>query len=133
MKVVLSIKPEFAYKIFDGTKKFEFRKSIFKNSNIETVVVYASSPVKKVIGEFQIERILNYDLSTLWELTKEYSGISEDYFYEYFDNRETGFAIQIKNKVKFKQPKSLQEDYNIITPPQSFAYLSNQDKLEPVI
>ena len=31
MKVVLSIKPEFANKIFDGTKKFEFRKSIFKN------------------------------------------------------------------------------------------------------
>ncbi|MDR2947594.1 hypothetical protein [Dysgonomonas sp. 511] len=133
MKVVLSIKPEFAYKIFDGTKKFEFRKSIFKNSNIETVVVYASSPVKKVIGEFQIERILNYDLDTLWELTKEYSGISEDYFYEYFDNRETGFAIQIKSKIKFKQPKSLQEDYKIITPPQSFAYLSNQDKLEAVI
>lgn len=133
MKVILSIKPEFAYKIFDGTKKFEFRKSIFKNSNIETVVVYASSPVKKVIGEFQIERILNYDLSTLWELTKEYSGISKDYFYEYFDNRETGFAIQIKNKVKFKKPKSLQEDYKIITPPQSFAYLSNQEKLEPVI
>lgn len=133
MKVVLSIKPEFAYKIFDGTKKFEFRKSIFKNSNIDTVVVYASSPVKKVIGEFQIERILNYDLDTLWELTKEYSGISEDYFYEYFDKRETGFAIQIKSKVKFKQPKSLQEDYKIITPPQSFTYLSAQDKIEAIV
>lgn len=133
MKVVLSIKPEFAYKIFDGTKKFEFRKSIFKNSNIETVVVYASAPVKKVIGEFQIERILNYDLDTLWELTKEYSGISEDYFYEYFDKRETGFAIQIKSKVKFKQPKSLQDDYNIITPPQSFTYLSAQDKIEAMV
>lgn len=133
MKVVLSIKPEFAYKIFDGTKKFEFRKSIFKNSNIETVVVYASAPVKKVIGEFQIERILNYDLDTLWELTKEYSGISEDYFYEYFDKRETGFAIQIKSKVKFKQPKSLQDDYKIITPPQSFTYLSAQDKIEAMV
>lgn len=133
MKVVLSIKPEFAYKIFDGTKKFEFRKSIFKNSNIETVVVYASSPVKKVIGEFQIERILNYDLDTLWELTKEYSGISEDYFYEYFDNRETGFAIQIKSKVKFKQPRSLQDDYKIVTPPQSFAYFSTQDKIEAIV
>lgn len=133
MKVVLSIKPEFAYKIFDGTKIFEFRKSIFKNSDVKSVIVYASSPVKKVIGEFQIERILNYDLETLWEITKEYSGISEDYFYKYFENRETGFAIQIKSKVKFKQPKSLLDDYQIVTPPQSFAYLSNQDKLEVVI
>lgn len=30
MKVLLSIKPEFANKIFEGTKRFEFRKSIFK-------------------------------------------------------------------------------------------------------
>lgn len=38
MKVLLSIKPQFAIKIFDGTKKFEFRKIIFKNSDIQTVV-----------------------------------------------------------------------------------------------
>ena len=36
MKVVISIKPEFANKIFDGTKKFEFRKSIFKNEDVKT-------------------------------------------------------------------------------------------------
>ena len=34
MKVLLSIKPEFAEKIFDGTKLYEFRRSIFKNKNI---------------------------------------------------------------------------------------------------
>ena len=59
MKVVLSIKPEFAFKIFDGTKKFEFRKAIFKNHKIKTVIVYASSPVQQVIGEFEIEKIIN--------------------------------------------------------------------------
>ena len=68
MKVVLSIKPEFAYKIFDGSKKFEFRKSIFKNEKVTSVIVYASSPVQQVIGEFEIEDILNYDLQTLWAM-----------------------------------------------------------------
>ena len=58
MKVLLSIKPQFAVKIFDGTKKFEFRKSIFKNSKINTVVVYASSPMQKVIGEFTFDEIM---------------------------------------------------------------------------
>ncbi len=51
----MSIKPEFAFKIFDGEKKFEFRKVIFKNPDIRTVVVYASSPVQQVIGEFEID------------------------------------------------------------------------------
>jgi len=121
MKVVLSIKPEFAFKIFDGTKKFEFRKAIFKNNNIRTVIVYASSPVQQVIGEFEIEKIINKDISSLWKLTQEFSGITEDYFYQYFANRTEGFAIQIKKTKKYRQPKCLRADYNLV-PPQSFAY-----------
>ena len=31
MKILLLIKPQFADKIFDGSKGFEFRKSLFKN------------------------------------------------------------------------------------------------------
>ncbi|SEB05990.1 Predicted transcriptional regulator, contains an HTH and PUA-like domains [Flavobacterium gillisiae] len=126
MKVVMSIKPKFANKIFDGTKKFEFRKAIFKNQNVTSVLVYASSPVQKVIGEFEIGEIFNFDLKTLWDKTKEHSGITEDYFYEYFADRKNGFAIQIKNKKKFKIPKSLKEDYNL-TPPQSFAYFNSDE------
>jgi predicted transcriptional regulator len=121
MKVVLSIKPEFANKIFDGSKRFEFRKSIFKNENIKTILVYSSSPVQKVIGEFKIEKIIKHDLETLWDLTKEFSGITKEYFYQYFADKEHGFAIKIKTKTKYRKPKCLREDYNL-TPPQSFAY-----------
>ncbi|WP_431293479.1 ASCH domain-containing protein [Pedobacter sp. P26] len=80
MRVLLSIKPEYAYKIFEGTKKFEFRKIRFKNPNIKTVVVYASSPVQKVIGEFEIEDILSFDPDRIWRITEKYSGISEAFF-----------------------------------------------------
>ena len=69
MKVLLSIKPEFAEKIFNGTKKYEFRKNIFKNKSVDKVVVYASSPVQCVIGEFEIETILNDDIDRICEQT----------------------------------------------------------------
>jgi predicted transcriptional regulator len=125
MKVVLSIKPEFAFKIFDGTKKFEFRRSIFKNGNIKSVIVYASSPVQQVIGEFEIDEVLNYDLPTLWDMTQEFSGISEKFYYDYFVNKEQGFAIKIKNTKKYSNPKCLREDFNL-SPPQSFAYWTDK-------
>jgi len=125
MKVVLSIKPEFAYKIFDGSKKFEFRKSIFKNKNVTSIIVYASSPVQKVIGEFEIGKIYNDDLKTLWKLTRDFSGISEEYFYDYFSNKEKGFAIQVKNKKKYSKAKCLKLDFNL-NPPQSFAYVKEK-------
>src|SRR5450631_2131347 len=111
MKVLLSIKPCFAEKIFDGSKKFEFRRSIFKKKHITTIIVYASSPMQKVIGEFEIEEILNQDLSALWEETKEYAGIDKEYFYSYFVDKRQGFAIKIKKTTKYKTPLCLKEHF----------------------
>ena len=123
MKVLLSIKPEFAQKIFDGSKKFEFRRNIFKNPNIKTIVVYASSPVQKIIGEFEIEKIINANLEDLWNQTKNHSGISKDYFLQYFSDKQYGFAIQIKNTKKYDTPRCIKKDLKL-SPPQSFLYLA---------
>lgn len=122
MKVLLSIKPEFAFKIFEGKKKFEFRKVIFKNPNVKTVVVYASSPVQQVIGEFEIENILSSDPNDIWKQTKKDSGISEDFFYEYFADREIAHAIKIKKTKKYRRPLDIYDDFNVL-PPQSYVYL----------
>ncbi len=122
MKVVLSIKPEFANKIFDGEKKYEFRKSIFRNQEVKKIVVYSSSPVQKIIGEFEIDYILNEEPSALWRITSEHSGISKDRFFEYFQDKSCGYAIKIKNAKLYKAPKSI-EELNL-HPPQSFCYLA---------
>jgi len=122
MRVLLSIKPEFAFKIFDGEKKYEFRKVVFKNPKVKTVVVYASSPVQKVIGEFEIEDILSSNPNEIWKKTKKYSGITEDFFYEYFENREIAHAIKIKGIKKYEKPLSLKDDFKVM-PPQSYLYL----------
>ncbi|MBN8853988.1 MAG: hypothetical protein BGO55_06335 [Sphingobacteriales bacterium 50-39] len=127
MKVLLSIKPKYAKLIFDGTKKFEFRKAIFKNTGIKTVIVYASSPLQKVIGEFEIETIINDKLPDLWEQTKLHAGIDENYFYEYFAEKKAGYAIKIKKVRKYETPLCLKENFNV-SPPQSFLYLNGGSK-----
>ena len=122
MTVLLSIKPEFAEKIFEGTKKYEFRKSIFKNTDVQTVVVYASSPVQRVIGEFTIDRILNDDLDSIWDETAPYSGITHDFYMSYFANKEKAYAIKIRDTKRYSHARRL-SDYNIQYAPQSFAYI----------
>jgi predicted transcriptional regulator len=128
MNVILSIKPEYANKIFDGTKKYEFRRAIFKNPDVRKVVVYSSSPVQKIIGEFEIDCIISHELNELWNKTKKHSGISEDFFFQYFGEKELGFAIKIKNTKLYKVPKCIREDYKLF-PPQSFLYYAN-DKVK---
>jgi predicted transcriptional regulator len=121
MKVILSIKPQFADKIFEGSKQFEFRKAIFKNPDIKKVIVYASSPVQKVIGEFEIDQIISNTPLTIWRQTKSQSGISEDYFFEYFHDRDVAYAIKVKKAKLYKNALCLRKDFNLL-PPQSFMY-----------
>ncbi|XWN37077.1 MAG: ASCH domain-containing protein [Balneola sp.] len=122
-RVLLSIKPEFVEKIFNGEKKFEYRKVLFKNNKINKVVIYASSPVKKVVGEFKIGDILYTTKKELWESTQDKSGITKEFFDEYFSKKELAYAIEIKETEQYKEPKSLKEDFNISNAPQSFRYI----------
>ena len=122
MKVLLSIKPQFAKKIFDGSKKYEYRRAIFGNRNIEKVIVYVSSPVKTIVGEFEIEEIICDDVKELWEKTQSHSGISKKYFFDYFSDKSEGYAIKIKSSTKYDTPLSL-DTISVSTPPQSFMYI----------
>lgn len=122
MEVILSIKPQFARLIFEGKKKFEFRRTIFKNTNITKVIVYASSPISKIIGEFEIESIIKDELNALWENTQKYSGISIDFYRSYFDGMDFGYAIKIQRPKKYEEEVCIREGYGI-HPPQSFTYV----------
>lgn len=124
MKALLSIKPEFVKEIIEGRKKFEYRKKVFRRNDISSVVVYATKPYGKVVGEFEIGNILEDSLDKLWDETKLLSGISEDFFYDYFQDRESGFAIQIKDFKEYDVHLELSEfDSNIKVAPQSFCYV----------
>jgi predicted transcriptional regulator len=124
MRVILSIKPEFAFKIFEGNKLYEFRRAIFKRSNVNKVIVYASAPISMIIGEFEIENIIHDEIENLWKTTNLEAGIDEKYFYQYFTDKEKGYAIKIKNYVLYIDRLCIRKDFGI-APPQSFAYLSN--------
>ena len=124
MKALLSIKPEFVEEIIEGRKKFEYRKKLFKRSDISSIVVYATKPYGKVVGEFEIGTILEENIDKLWSDTKHLSGISEEFFYEYFKDRDSGFAIQIKRFKEYKKHLELSEfDSTIKAAPQSFCYI----------
>ena len=123
MKILLSIKPEFVEKIFAKTKKYEFRKSLFKRNDVTSVIIYVSSPMRKIVGEFEITGILSGDVNLIWDITKEYSGVTKSYYDLYFKKRKIANAIQIGRITKFERPKNL-SDYNINKAPQSFCYIS---------
>jgi len=122
--VILSIKPRFARAIMDGSKRYEFRRRIFKNENVDTAYIYATAPVKKIIGRIEIARIIETDLARLWKLSSEYSGLQREEFLSYFDGLERGFAIEIRDVLEFDEPIDPREMLPDFVAPQSFCYSS---------
>ncbi|WP_276911562.1 hypothetical protein [Hallella colorans] len=127
MKILLSVKPIFVKEIIKGRKLFEYRKTIYKNRNVNKIVVYSSSPVCRIVGEFCVEEILCEAPKILWKKTGTKSGVSKEYFDKYFEGRAIGYAIRIKSFHSYSNPKLLKDTYPGITPPQSFRYVKDED------
>ena len=128
MKVLLSIKPEFAWKIFNGEKKYEYRKQIFKK-NVSSVVVYCTRPLAKIIGEFYIDDILSGTPAELWEKTSSFSGITRSFYKSYFRACEEAYALKIGKTILYNVPIDPSDIFGKFFPPQSFRYLVDAQQL----
>ncbi len=90
---------------------------------MEVVVVYATIPVRQIVGEFDVVRIISGAPATLWRRTRQFAGIEEKLFFRYFQGRKIGYAIEIGEVRRYESPYCPVEKLGI-KPPQSFAYLS---------
>lgn len=126
MKVLLSIKPEYVERIFNGTKKFEYRKILFKNPDVKTVVIYSTKPVGMIVGEFDIGNILVGTPANIWDKTKKFSGVKEVFFDEYFGNRKKAVAIEVTSLKKYRKPICPFAKLTNFTAPQSFMYMTKE-------
>ena len=121
-QIIISINPQYVNKIIKGIKKYEYRTQIPKK-DINLLYIYETLPIKKVVAEVEVLGTLKMPPKALWELTKNYSGISKKNFNIYFLDKKIGYAY-ILGKVKiYDYPKDLNE-FGIKAAPQSFVYLN---------
>ena len=121
MKVLMSIKPKFVKQILAGTKLFELRKRNFK-LEVKTVIIYESSPTKKIVGEFIIDKIIRDTPQKIYLDYSEKLGISKKEYFEYFRNINVVYAIKIKKVIKYEKELTL-SDFNVKKAPQSYQYI----------
>jgi len=120
-QMLLSINPRFVKSILSGEKLYEYRKFRCRE-DIEKIIIYATAPEKKVVGEAFVSDIIEGSVSDVWNRTKEYSGVSEKLFFDYYCGKRNAVAYKLNKVIKYDTPLEL-EDLGVERAPQSYRYI----------
>jgi predicted transcriptional regulator len=123
--LVVSIKPEFAEKIFNGTKSIELRKSTPDVSSGDMMVIYCTDPVKAVLGICLVKEVLKLTPSQMWKKYSQKLGIDQKRYKEYYENSNVAVGIVLTSICKLEKNVSLtaiKKMFPFFQPPQTFRY-----------
>lgn len=133
--IVLSIKPQYAELILDGSKTVEFRR-VWATERVDTIAIYASAPVQRLVGVVKVTEVVRAKPTTLWNYcSSRGGGLSKAELSAYLDGKDTSFAVLLMDARRLFQsidPRKVIKDF---LPPQSFRYLAHTEmrKLEKLI
>jgi predicted transcriptional regulator len=124
--ILLSIRPEYANKIFEHTKTVELRRVCPKHlEQGDWVLIYASSPVQALVGAFKVDKIVKKPLKDLWKMVRKQAGATRQEFDAYYDGVSVGVAIffKVQDVQQLEEPITLDIlKQHCFHPPQSFRY-----------
>lgn len=120
---LLPIQPRYANAILRGEKQVEFRRRRFARE-VQYVVVYASSPICRVVGYFRISSISEGSPRAIWEDYKHVGGIRRADFFRYYKGAERAVAIGIERVCVLRSPVPLDRLSASLKAPQSYSYLT---------
>jgi len=122
---LFSIKPQYAEAILGGVKEVEFRRTRLA-ADVSHVVIYATAPVQKVVGWFEVAGVDCAQPRSLWRAYRTVGGIDAADFDDYFTGTDQGFAIKVRAARRLIVPLELTSLSPTLRPPQSYQYLPTQ-------
>ena len=126
--LLLSMKPEYAEQIFNGSKTVELRKRRPTIDKEDRVFVYVTSPVQAIVGWFRSEKVLVSSPESLWPMVRGRCGLSAREYRCYFQGASCAVGIFVARTAKRDVPVTLSRirtTYAGFRPPQGFHYLKS--------
>ncbi|HEQ1477063.1 TPA: transcriptional regulator, partial [Streptococcus pyogenes] len=80
----------------------------------------STKPVGKIVGFFTIKQVLRDEPEKIWQKTSKKSGITKDFFDEYYSGKNKAVAIEIDRLFAYKTPKNYHEIDIKGKPPQTY-------------
>lgn len=122
---LMAIQPIYAQAILAGRKRVEFRKRALA-ADVDTVVIYETSPTRQVIGEFTVTGTVIDTPRRLWRRFRDVAGISACDYAKYFEGQVSAVALRIAKTRRYEAPLALDDLHPRPGTPQSFIYLPRE-------
>ncbi|ADP17088.1 hypothetical protein AXYL_03768 [Achromobacter xylosoxidans A8] len=123
--VLLSIKPKYADLILAGSKRVEFRRS-WAAQDVSAIVLYSSSPIRKIVGVVEVLDSIVASPSSLWMICRNNGGgLTRADLRSYFANKSKGVAVLLGKVLELPQHLEPSEVIKDFAPPQSFRYMAS--------
>lgn len=132
--LIMSFKPLFAQKIINGVMDCEVRSFLGKVQEGDIVLVYASTPVKAVIGFFRVGWVYTGYYSTIIDIVcrKCRSFDKDNWMYvrrKYSRSRRKLIVFRVNSPVKIREPIGLNYLKSLgLSAPRSYTIVKNHVK-----
>lgn len=125
---LMSIRPQYADRIFRGEKRFEIRRRAVRLNPGALVLVYVSSPVKALVGAFTVKRVHVDSPDSLWRRYSEAMGVSRSAYEEYLRGTGLACAIEVDDIILLPETPlaALRAADEGFRPPQSYMFLGER-------
>ena len=130
--LLLCLYPEYAREIFRGVKTVELRRTRPNIPKGSKVFVYVTSPIKSIVGYFEVGEIKEGNPAGLWSQVGKLAGVSKEKFDQYYSGAKRGYGICIKRSCLLKRPVMLGELKGIwegFYPPRCYRYIDEREIL----
>lgn len=122
--LLISVKPQYAEAILDGTKTVELRRTRPTLPDGALVLLYSSTPTRAVVGWAQLMRVQAGTPAEIWHSIGDAAAIDAETFDAYFEGADAAYALELDAVVEATQPVPLSVIRSIgVQPPQSWRYL----------
>lgn len=122
----LSVRPQYAEAILEGSKGFELRRRAPRADPGTVVLLYASSPVRALVGAFVLDAVEQAAPQALWRSLGLECGVSKVEFMNYFAELDVATALKIGTRYRVQESVPLAAIRAIwpgFQPPQSYRYV----------
>jgi predicted transcriptional regulator len=124
--LLLSVRPQFAESILEGSKTAEIRRQRPDVRPGTLVIIYATKPIGAIVGTARVSGLSQGSPGEIWEQHKAHVSITRKDFDSYLDGVATAYALLLE-RVQRLVPLLTLEEMRAATsfqPPQSYRYVT---------